>query len=103
VLHPCLVHTVGGIRHVPTDSTGAGDARRTRPLPSAERSDISGAPDAALPSHGSQALPEPDPAELRSSAGGTAADYAVGNVLDGRFRIMDIIGQGGFSKVYRVR
>src|SRR6266568_7397942 len=103
VLHPCLVHTVGGIRHVPADATGPGDARRTRPLPSAERSDLSGAPDAAPPSRGSQALPEPDPAEVRSSAGATAADYAVGDVLDGRFQIMDVIGQGGFSKVYRVR
>ena len=103
VLHPCLVHTVGGIRHVPADATGAGDARRTRPLPSAERSDLSGAPDAALPSRASQALPEPDPAEVRSSAGAAAADYAVGDVLDGRFQIMDVIGHGGFSKVYRVR
>src|SRR5689334_486945 len=103
VLHPCLVHTVGGIRHVPTDSTGSGDARRTRPLPLTERSDLPGAPDAAPPSHGSQALPEPDPAEVRSSAGTTAADYAVGDILDGRFQIMDLIGQGGFSKVYRVR
>ena len=28
VLHPCLVATVGGIRHVGTDSAGAGAARR---------------------------------------------------------------------------
>ena len=34
VLHPCLAHTVGGIRHVPADAAGAGDARRTRPLTS---------------------------------------------------------------------
>jgi hypothetical protein len=89
VLHPCLVHTVGGIRHVPSDSTGAGDARRTRRLPPAERSDL--------------ALPEPDPAEVRSSTGASAADYAVGDVLEDRFQILDILGQGGFSKVYRVR
>jgi hypothetical protein len=88
---------------VPADATGAGEARRTRPLPSAERSDLSGAPDAAPPSHASQALPEPDPAEVRSSAGAAAADYAVGDILDGRLQIMDVIGQGGFSKVYRVR
>jgi hypothetical protein len=25
VLHPCLVHTVGGIRHIQADSAGAGD------------------------------------------------------------------------------
>src|SRR5690349_17279072 len=106
VLHPCLVHTVGGIRHVPSDSTGAGEARRTRPLPSAERSDLpgaSGASGASPSSGGGQALPEPDPAEVRSSAGTKAADYAVGDVLEGRFQILDVIGQGGFSKVYRVR
>jgi hypothetical protein len=103
VLHPCLVHTVGGIRHVSADSTGAGEARGTRPLPSAERTDLPGASGAAPSSGGRQALPEPDPAEVRSSAGVKAADYAVGDVLEGRFQIMDVIGQGGFSKVYRVR
>jgi serine/threonine protein kinase len=35
--------------------------------------------------------------------GAKAADYAVGDVLDGRFEILDILGQGGLSKVYRVR
>jgi hypothetical protein len=91
VLHPCLVYTVGGIRHVGADSGGA---RRTRPLPSVE---------GAVPaSSGSKALPEPDPAEVRSSAGAKAADYAVGDVLDGRFEIVDVLGHGGFSKVYRV-
>jgi Protein tyrosine and serine/threonine kinase len=103
VLHPCLVHTVGGIRHVPADSAGAGDTRRTRPLPPAERSDLPWASGAVPPSAGSQALPEPDPAEVRSSVGAKAADYAVGDVLEGRFQILDVIGQGGFSKVYRVR
>ena len=103
VLHPCLVHTVGGIRHAPADSTGPGEARRTRPLPATERSDLPGASGAAPSSGGGQALPEPDPAEVRSSAGAKAADYAVGDVLEGRFQIMDVIGQGGFSKVYRVR
>ena len=103
VLHPCLVHAVGGIRHVPADSAGAGDARRTRPLPSAERDDLPQASGAAPPSGGSQALPEPDPAEVRSSVGAKAADYAVGDVLEGRFEILQVLGQGGFSKVYRVR
>jgi hypothetical protein len=103
VLHPCLVHTVGGIRHVPADSAGAGDAHRTRPLPSAERSDLSWASGAVPRSGGSQALPEPDPAEVRSSGGAKAADYTVGDVLEGRFHILDVLGQGGFSKVYRVR
>jgi Protein tyrosine and serine/threonine kinase len=103
VLHPCLVYAVGGIRHVPAEPAGAADARQTRPLPSGERGDLAGASVAAPPSGGSQALPEHDPAEVRSSAGGQAADYAVGDVLDGRFEILQIIGQGGFSKVYRVR
>src|SRR4029078_1487283 len=103
VLHPCLVHTVGGIRHVPADSTGAGEASRTRPLPATERSDHPGASGAAPSSGGRQALPEPDPAEVRSSAGVKAADYAVGDVLEGRFQIMDVLWRVGFSKVYRVR
>ena len=51
----------------------------------------------------SEVLPEPDPAEVRSSVGAKAADYAVGDVIDGRFEILDVLGQGGFSKVYRVR
>ena len=35
--------------------------------------------------------------------GAKPADYAVGDVLEGRFEILQILGQGGFSKVYRVR
>jgi hypothetical protein len=102
VLHPCLAHTVGGIRHVRADSAGAGDTRRTSPPTSPERNDLPEASAAAQPS-GSQALPEPDPAEVRSSVGAKAADYAVGDVLEGRFEILAVLGQGGFSKVYRVR
>jgi hypothetical protein len=96
VLHPCLVYTVGGIQHVRAESAGAAPARHTRPFSSSEAS-------AALASSsGGQALPEPDPAEVRYSAGAKAADYAVGDVLEGRFEILDVVGQGGFSKVYRV-
>jgi Protein tyrosine and serine/threonine kinase len=107
VLHPCLVYAVGGIQRVREDSAGTGDPRRTRRLPSLEHRDLSGA-SAAAPrsgSGGSQALPEPDPAEVRSAAAAAAkaADYAVGYVLDGRFEILQKLGQGGFSKVYRVR
>jgi hypothetical protein len=103
VLHPCLAYAVGGIQHVPADSVDAAKARRTRPLPSAERNEVPGASGAAASSSGSRALPEPDPAEVRSPGGAKAPDYAVGDVFDGRFEILQIIGQGGFSKVYRVR
>lgn len=51
----------------------------------------------------SELLPEPDPEEVKSSVGAKAANYAVGDVIDGRFEILDVLGQGGFSKVYRVR
>lgn len=50
----------------------------------------------------SEILPEPDPSEVKSSVGATSADYVVGDVIDGRFEILEILGQGGFSKVYRV-
>jgi serine/threonine protein kinase len=40
---------------------------------------------------------------VRSSATGKTADYAVGDLVDGRFEILQVLGQGGFSKVYRVR
>jgi serine/threonine protein kinase len=50
----------------------------------------------------SQSLPRPDAAELRAPDGVKAANYAVGDVIDGRFEIVGILGQGGFSKVYRV-
>jgi protein kinase-like protein len=87
VLHPCLVHAVGGIRHLGRDSGDAGNRRRTVPFASPERSD----------------LPEPDPAEVRSPLGSKPADYAVGDMVEGRFKILQVIGRGGFSKVYRVR
>jgi hypothetical protein len=103
VLHPCLVHTVGGIRHVRADTAGAGDARRrTSPPTTPERKDLREASAATPPSGGSQALPEPDPAEVRSSVGTKAGDYAVGDLFEDRFEILGVIGQGGFSKVYRV-
>jgi serine/threonine protein kinase len=59
---------------------------------------------AAKPSSGnSDSLPKPDPAEVRRSVGAKAAEYAAGDVIDDRFEILDILGRGGFSKVYRVR
>jgi len=80
VLHPCLVHAVGGISHVPPGLTTARQTRRISPPTSGEHSDPPG-----------------------TSAGIKAADYAVGDVIDGRFEIVQMLGQGGFSKVYRVR
>ena len=103
VLHPCLVHTVGGIQHVRAESPRAGDARRIGPATIPECNDLPEASAPAPPSGGSRAFPAPDPAEVQSSVGAKAADYAVGDVLEGRFEILDILGQGGFSKVYRVR
>jgi Protein tyrosine and serine/threonine kinase len=103
VLHPCLVHAVGGIRHVQSGSAGPGGTRRIGPPASPERDDLPEALAAAPPSSGSQALPEPDPAEVRSSAGAKAADYDVGDLIEGRFEILQVLGHGGFSKVYRVR
>jgi serine/threonine protein kinase len=100
VLHPCLVYAVGGIQHVRGDSTGAATARRTRPFPSPARREL---PAFASRSSDSRPLPEADPAQVRSPAAANAADYAVGDVIDGRFEILQPIGQGGFSKVYRVR
>jgi Protein tyrosine and serine/threonine kinase len=80
VLHPCLAYAVGGIRHVPAEgaSAGAGPSPRTIPFPAAEREELPGPP-------------------------AKASDYAAGDVLDGRFEILQVLGHGGFSKVYRVR
>src|SRR4051794_22184251 len=39
----------------------------------------------------SEILPEPDPAEVKSSVGGKAAEYGVGDVIDGRFEILEIL------------
>jgi hypothetical protein len=103
VLHPCLMHAVGGIRHVRPDSARAGVMRRANPATSPEPNGLPEASEHALPSGGSQGLPGPDSAEVQSSVGSKAADYGVGEVLEGRFEILDLVGQGGFSKVYRVR
>ena len=72
VLHPCLVHTVGGIRYAPAGT------QRTSHL----------------------TVPEYDalPALTQRSQDG----YAVGDVIEGRFKIVGVLGQGSFSKVYRV-
>jgi hypothetical protein len=108
VLHPCLVHAVGGIQHVPAGSAAAArEIRRTRPLPyaplsSAERSDLPGIPAAAPSSVSSQALGGPDRAQLPSPAGARTADYAPGDVIEDRFEVLQVVGKGSFSTVYRV-
>ena len=57
---------------------------------------------AGEPRDDKKSLPEPDPNEIKSSIGSRAANYAVGDVIDGRFEVLSVLGQGGFSKVYRV-
>ncbi len=103
VLHPCLVHAVGGIEQVQPGTAARIDARRISRPGSTERDDLPAVPAAGRPSSGSRALPEPDPAEVQSSVGSKAADYAAGDVLEDRFEILELIGHGGSSKVYRVR
>ena len=61
-----------------------------------------GEPSAAPRVGDSLSLPEPDPAEIRSSLGSKATEYEVGDAIDGRFEVLALIAQGGFSKVYRV-
>jgi len=105
VLHPCLAYTVGGIRHVPADQAAAAEVR-VRPRTTPER-DLLAAPAAvraAAPAAGGSRPPgEPGPARPRSPARGRTPDYAVGQVIEGRFEILDVLGHGTFSKVYRVR
>jgi serine/threonine protein kinase len=50
-----------------------------------------------------QSLPEPDSAEVRASVGAKAAEYPIGDIIEGRFEVLGILGQGGSSKVYHVR
>jgi tRNA A-37 threonylcarbamoyl transferase component Bud32 len=103
VLHPCLTYAVGGIQHVRGNSGSAGagkKAPRTRPLPAAKRR---AAPAATLRSTGRLALPEPGQPQTRSPAATGAACYVAGDLIDDRFEVLQVIGQGGFSKVYQVR
>lgn len=57
---------------------------------------------AAVGRRGSTELPVPGPDELVSSTETVSRDYVVGEVIDDRFEITDVLGSGGFSKVYRV-
>jgi uncharacterized protein (TIGR02653 family) len=46
-------------------------------------------------------LPAPDPSDVISKT--PARDYAAGDTIGGRFEVKELLGSGGFSKVYRVR
>jgi uncharacterized protein (TIGR02653 family) len=52
---------------------------------------------------GPAGLPEPDPAEIQDSRPAGAVDFAIGDVVEGRFEVLEKLGRGGFSNVYRVR
>lgn len=52
---------------------------------------------------GPAGLPEPDPAEVRDAGSAGALDFVVGDLIEGRFEVLEKLGRGGFSNVYRVR
>lgn len=45
-------------------------------------------------------LPAPAPEDVSSDR--AARSYAAGDLIDGRFEVQEVLGEGGFSKVYRV-
>jgi serine/threonine protein kinase len=45
------------------------------------------------------ALPTPDP---KGTASPPIRDYLIGDMIDGKFKVLDVLGSGGFSRVYRV-
>lgn len=47
-------------------------------------------------------FPAPEPEEVAGSRDTQARVYEVGDVIDGRFEVREILGQGGFSRVFRV-
>jgi uncharacterized protein (TIGR02653 family) len=47
-----------------------------------------------------EVLPAPDPKDVSSKT--PARDYSVGDTIGGRFEVEEVLGSGGFSKVYRV-
>ena len=48
-----------------------------------------------------EVLPVPDPHDVSSKT--LARDYAMGDTIGGRFEVKELLGSGGFSKVYRVQ
>ena len=53
------------------------------------------------PADAKDPFPAPDPAAV--SARIPSRDYGVGDSIGGRFEVLDVLGVGGFSKVYKVR
>lgn len=47
-----------------------------------------------------EVLPVPDPIDVSSKT--LARDYSPGDTIGGRFEVEEVLGSGGFSKVYRV-
>lgn len=62
-------------------------------------SEAAGAPVADRTADGT-VLPAPDASEISSKV--PARDYQVGDTIGGRFDVTELLGAGGFSKVYRV-
>jgi serine/threonine protein kinase len=50
--------------------------------------------------HDGEVLPAPDPISVSSPV--PAKDYSVGDMIGTRFQVEELLGAGGFSKVYRV-
>jgi serine/threonine protein kinase len=94
------MYAVGGIQHVRGNSAGAGTARRTRPFQGTQRTAVLSVTTQLA---SGQELLESGQSKARSLAGAGNSDYAAGDVIDDRFEILHVLGQGGFSKVYRVR
>ena len=101
VLHPCLVYTVGGIRHVGAESDSAVAAPdhgvRARPIvsicPGPRRRPRAAAGRSRNPTR-PRCAPRPG-ARPRTTRSATSSRTAS--------RSWSVVGQGGFSKVYRVR
>ena len=70
-------------------------------VPSASSADAPG--DQSVLSEATSPLPTPDSDELSEAANAEVREYSVGDVIDDRFEVVDILGSGGFSRVFRVR
>ena len=59
-------------------------------------------PSSAVALEDPESLPAPDPEEVETSQGTSAKTYGPGDTFSGRFEILEVLGEGGFSTVYRV-